>query len=89
MITLEQNPSLEEGKLKRIHINQHNIRHNNKEENLEELKPVITIKSGSTNTYAHEIEINGPTRVVYSPHKPLGCGARVWIETKSEVTLIR
>ena len=25
-------------------------------------------------------------RVVYSPHKPLSCGARVWVETDTENT---
>ena len=88
-IIYEQNPSLDEGKLKRIHINQHNIKFNNKEEDLDNLKPVITIKSGSKNTYAYEIEIEGSSKVIYSPHKPLGCGARVWIETESKVNLIK
>ena len=23
-------------------------------------------------------------RVVYSPHKPLSCGARVWVETQTD-----
>ena len=35
--------------------------------------------------YAHEVEILGPSKIVYSPKKPLSCGARVWIETESEV----
>jgi len=26
---------------------------------------------------------------VYSPDKPLSCGAKVWIETEEEVTIIR
>ena len=35
----------------------------------------------------YEVEIHGPSRVIYSPDKPLSCGARVWIETKSEVDI--
>jgi hypothetical protein len=27
-------------------------------------------------------------RVVYSPDKPLSCGARVWIETEADVEII-
>jgi len=27
--------------------------------------------------------------VVYSPDKPLSCGAHVWIETQGEVTIIK
>ena len=47
--------------------------------------PVITVKTYKSNTYGHEVEILGKSRVVYSPDKPLSCGARVWIETDGEV----
>jgi len=65
-----------------IHVNQHAIRRNLK---TGETKPCLTVKCGRTNTYAHTVEITGPCRVVYSPDKPLSCGARVWIETDGEV----
>jgi len=29
----------------------------------------------------------GPAKVIYSPDKPLSCGAKVWIETESEVKI--
>ena len=45
-------------------------------------------KSYQTNDYCHEAIIDGPCRVVYSPDAPLSCGARVWIETESEVICI-
>ena len=48
-------------------------------------KPVITVKTSKSNTYAHEVNILGPSKVVYKPNKPLSCGARVWIETTAEV----
>ena len=66
----------------RIHVNQHKIR-SNKKNNLNE--PVITVKTSKSNTYAHEVNILGPAKVIYSPDKPLSCGAKVWIETTSEV----
>jgi|TARA_R100000988_G_scaffold83861_1_gene46878 hypothetical protein len=69
---------------KRIHINQHKIR-SNKKNNLKE--PVITVKTSKSNDYAHEVEIKGPSKVIYSPDKPLSCGARVWIETDEKVVL--
>ena len=47
--------------------------------------PVITVKTYKSNTYGHEVDILGKSRVVYSPDKPLSCGARVWIETDGEV----
>ena len=47
--------------------------------------PVITVKTYKSNTNGHEVEILGKSKVVYSPDKPLSCGARVWIETDGEV----
>jgi len=70
---------------KKIHVNQHKIRKNNK---TGERVPVLTVKTYKDNTYCHEAHIDGPCRVVYSPDKPLSCGARVWIETDSEVVCV-
>ena len=70
--------------LKRIHVNQHKIR-SNKKNNLNE--PVITVKTSKSNTYGHQVKILGPSKVVYSPDKPLSCGAKVWIETEAEVKI--
>ena len=69
---------------KYIHINQHIIRRN-KSNGYNE--PVITVKTYKSNTYGHSVQIHGPSTVVYSPDKPLSCGARVWIETDAEVTV--
>jgi len=68
----------------KIHVNQHKIR-SNKKHNLNE--PVITVKTSKSNDYGHEVEILGPSKIVYSPDKPLSCGARVWIETEGEVKI--
>ena len=70
--------------IKRIHVNMHHIRYNNKHE---DKKPVITVKTSKSNTYGNKVKINGPSKVIYSPDKPLSCGAKVWIETKSEVDI--
>ena len=70
---------------KRIHVNQHKIR-SNKKNNLKE--PVITVKTSKSNNYGHEVEILGPSKIIYSPDKPLSCGAKVWIETEAEVNII-
>lgn len=64
----------------RIHVNLIKIRSNAKHGTNE---PVITIKRGKRNTYCHNVEILGPSKVIYSPCKPLSCGAKVWIETDS------
>ena len=68
---------------KRIHINQHVIRSNAKND---ENKPVITVKTSKRNIYAHKVDIGGSSTVVYSPDKPLSCGAKVWIETNAPVS---
>tara|TARA_R100000234_G_scaffold92885_1_gene61122 strand:- start:23 stop:244 length:222 start_codon:yes stop_codon:yes gene_type:complete len=65
----------------KIHINQHKIRRNTKEG---EREPVITVKTYKSNEYASSVSINGPSVVVYSPDKPLSCGAKVWIEAEYE-----
>lgn len=71
-----------------IHVNQHVIRSNKKHNKND---PVITVKSGKTNTYCHEVEILGTSKVIYGGNeKPLlNCGARVVIETESEVRIVK
>lgn len=66
----------------KIHVNQHNIRANNKGAS----EPVITVKDYKQNRKCNEAIIVGDdgmpvAKVVYSPDKPLPCGAKVWIET--------
>ena len=71
--------------IKRIHINQHNIRHNAK--NPDDLKPVVSVKTSRSNTKGFSAKVSGDVKVVYSPDKPLSCGAKVWIETKDTVVV--
>ena len=71
---------------KYIHVNQNVIRSNKKHNKND---PVITIKEGSSNTYCHEVEIKGPSKIMYGGNnKPiLNCGARVVIETEAEIEI--
>ena len=71
-----------------IHVNQHKIR-SNKKNNTNE--PVITVKQGKSNTYCHEVKILGDSIIRYGGNeKPiLSCGARVVIETQSKVEIIK
>lgn len=71
-----------------IHVNQHHIKANAKGER----KPVLTCKTYKGNKYSNEIVILGhdgkeAARIIYSPDKPLSCGAKVWIETYGEVQI--
>jgi len=69
-----------------IHVNQHKIKKNTKHGTDE---PVLTCKTYKENLYAHEAVLKTKdgveiARIVYSPHKPLSCGARVWIEVDTD-----
>ena len=74
----------------KIHVNQHHIR-SNKTKGTE--LPVITIKQGRKNTYCNEVEILGPSRIIYGgsgcdAKALMSCGARVVIETEAELRII-
>mgnify|MGYP003139025580 FL=1 len=69
-----------------IHINQHVIKKNHK---TGEREPVITVKTYKDNRYAKEVYVDGPCKIIYSPDKPLSCGAKVWIETLANVEVTK
>ena len=71
-----------QNKIARIHVNQHVIKANAKNG---ESNPIFTIKQGGSNTYAFNVKVKGEMELVYSPDKPLSCGAKVWIETKGDI----
>jgi len=73
-----------QNKIARIHVNQHVIKANAKSG---DRNPVFTIKQGGKNTYATRVKVVGEMELVYSPDKPLSCGAKVWIETRGDITL--
>jgi hypothetical protein len=73
----------------KIHVNQHNVRHNKKNP-YSELRPPITVKDYKQNRKGFEAHIIGEdgsvqARIVSRPESPLSCGATVWIETELEV----
>jgi len=79
-----------------IHVNQHLIKSNQKKilETIEVLEPVLSVKNYKCTRYADEaiiLDKNGEevAKIVYSPEKPLACGARCWIETQNEVEIVR
>jgi hypothetical protein len=67
-----------------IHVNQHVIKANAKSGKQD---PVLTVKTYKSNTYANRVKIHGDSSIVYSPDKPLSCGAKVWIETNALVEI--
>jgi hypothetical protein len=71
-----------------VHVNQLKIKSNRKH-NLAE--PVLTCKSYKDNQYGHEVvltdKVTGDVlgKFIYSPDKPLSCGAHVWFEFDDNV----
>ena len=43
--------------------------------------------SGMRKRYGMRVTIKGPASIVYRPERPLHCGARCWIETRSDVVV--
>ena len=69
-----------------VHVNQHVIKRNHK---TGEREPCLTVKTYKSNDYCYEAVIDGRCKVIYSPDKPLSCGAKVWIETNADVEMTK
>jgi len=52
--------------------------------------PPLAVKSDnfSRAIYGHEVRINGPSQIVYSPTAPRECGTKIWIETDAPVDVL-
>lgn len=68
-----------------IHVNVNVIRHNKKHKNT---LPACRVQEGNRTRYCMEVAIHGPSRMIYRPNEPLPCGAKLWIETEAELTLL-
>ena len=73
----------------RIHVNRNRMVSNAKHGLTQ---PVITVKKGSSNRYGNQVDILDTTgnivaSIVYSPDKPLPCGAKVWIQTENPIVI--
>jgi hypothetical protein len=62
----------------RVYINRHVVAANQKSGARN--PPITILRSNARREYGLSVEIIGNSRVVYSPDRPLSCGARVWIE---------
>lgn len=71
--------------VKIIHINRNIIQQNHKHNRQE---PVVRVEENGVVQYCMEVEIKGPSRMVYRPDKPRPCGAKLWIETDADVEMI-
>lgn len=73
------------GAIKRIHVNQQLIRQRTKDK---DAGPCLTVQTSAGPIRAYRVDIRGPSSLVESVDKPLGCGARVWIETRAALSLV-
>jgi hypothetical protein len=69
------------GLIKRIHVNRQILARNAK---TGERVPPLTIQTSKGPIRARRVRVIGSSEMVYG-EKPLSCGARVWLETKSAV----
>ena len=72
------------GTIKRVHVNQHIVKANKKTGAQDS---VITVQWRNKSYTAKRLKILGPSTAIYSPDKPLKCGARVWIETTAPIEI--
>ena len=71
-----------------IHVAQAAIVKNRKEGTND---PAIIVRTGSKSARHHEVELRSSTgelvgTFIYSPHKPLPCGARLWLALEEGAT---
>lgn len=71
--------------LTRIHVRRDIIARDRKQGTLGRAVGVETI--GQRKRYGRRVTVNGPVTFIYSPDKPLKCGARAWAETHSSVVV--
>lgn len=88
-----EEPMPEQGVLKRIHVNQHNLKKNKvaAEKAIPDYQPLpvlsVLTAEQSTRVHGNSVEILGPSRLVHQPDDPLVDGATVWIETTAPVCI--
>tara|TARA_S200002703_G_scaffold86551_1_gene74591 strand:- start:1262 stop:1513 length:252 start_codon:yes stop_codon:yes gene_type:complete len=67
-----------------IHINRNILQQNEKHN---KCKPICRVEVNGKTWYGSRVDIKGPSTMIYSPDKPRTCGAKLWIETDSEVVI--
>ena len=70
--------------MKIIHINRNIIQYNAKHGTN---NPVCRVEHDGVVTYCMEVDILGPSSLVYMPDKPRACGAKLWIQTEAKLIM--
>jgi hypothetical protein len=71
--------------VKIIHINRNIIQSNAKHGTD---NPVCRVEHDGVVTYCMEVNILGPSSLVYRPDSPRPCGAKLWIETEADLIML-
>lgn len=75
--------------MKYVSINAHTVRHNARAGTEDAPIRIAKSKSDAKPTYAKEIDIVGPAKLVYDPHKKImRCGARLVLQC-ADVKVVR
>ena len=67
-----------------IHINK-NLKQSNDKHG--KTLPVCRVEAKGKVWYGSQVDILGPSSMIYSPDKPRKCGAKLWIETDDKVVI--
>jgi|TARA_R110002051_G_scaffold14346_2_gene46624 hypothetical protein len=73
------------GMIKRIHVNQHNLKWNRTHT---DKRPPISVITYKGTTQGDGVQILGMSDIIHKPENPLSCGAHVWMETNAAVKVI-
>ena len=71
--------------MKIIHINKNIIQYNSKHGTS---FPCCRVEQDREIMYCMEVDIRGPSKMVYRPDNPRLCGAKLWIETDAEIEML-
>jgi hypothetical protein len=80
----KRTPKLRAGTIKRLHVDQHVIRSNRSSGGDD---PPVTVQLSTGSLKCSHAIIHGKSELIYSPEKPLACGARLWVETRARVEI--
>ncbi|MGK7939945.1 MAG: hypothetical protein AB4062_07300 [Crocosphaera sp.] len=56
---------------------------------MKQIEPIVIVRQGTQKSYdCYQLDIDGPSKIIYSPHKSFPGGARVWIEVEPDVVIM-
>lgn len=78
-------PILRKGTVKRVHVNGHAVRSCARGQST----PCLTIQTSRGVYRCHEVRFHGRTDLIERIERPLKSGARIWLETRARLEVLR